>query len=88
MDCGHFQGRKNDNTRWVEENAHLQCKSCNGFYGGKAWTMGKYIDQKYGSGTADMLEAKAKMNIRYDRVQIEAMIVKYKEKYEELIGPY
>lgn len=29
MQCGHYRGRGNMNTRWDEENAKVQCKHCN-----------------------------------------------------------
>ncbi len=55
VDAGHFCSRRHYSTRWEPQNVHVQCKSCNGFHAGQNYLMGKYIDKKYGCGTADEL---------------------------------
>ena len=57
--CGHFVSRKYKATRWDETNANRQCSACNLWGSGRQWEHGKYIDAKYGEGTADALFRKA-----------------------------
>lgn len=77
MDCGHFISRAKDDTRWAEQNCHLQCKVCNGFHGGKGWEMGSYIEIKYGKGTVDKLKLKLLNRRKFERFEIEAMTEHY-----------
>jgi hypothetical protein len=82
MDCGHYQPRQDLNTRWDEKNCHLQCKPCNGFRGGAAEAMAIYIDKIYGSGTAEILRAKARQSLKLDRHKLQLWI----NHYKRLIG--
>ena len=60
-DCGHFMSRQFMSTYFHEKNSHGQCKLCNGPGGsGRQYEHGKFIDKKYGDGTADMLTALSK----------------------------
>jgi hypothetical protein len=54
-DCGHYVTRDRTNTRFNEQNAHLQCKFCNGVKKGEQGKHGIFIDKKYGQGTAEKL---------------------------------
>jgi len=57
--CGHFQKRGKPMTRFNEKNCAPQCVKCNGYNDGEQHKHAKYIDAKYGAGTADHLEALA-----------------------------
>lgn len=59
MTCGHFQKRHHAGTRFNEQNCAAQCVSCNGYHDGEQYKHGRYIDKKYGEGTADKLQALA-----------------------------
>lgn len=74
LQCGHFQSRIFLITRWDELNAHIQCGRCNNFGGGEQYKMSKYINKKYGKGTAEKLEKKSKKRIKLSRVDLQEMI--------------
>lgn len=79
MDCGHFIPRGHHSLRWDERNAHGQCHKCNRYRAGEQYLMAQYIDNKYGKGTADLLNElrfKKEAPRRLDKI---AMIEKYKE---------
>ena len=76
--------RDREGTRWDETNVHLQCVQCNSFKAGKQYEMGKYIDKKYGEGTADKLLIKSKIPKKYQSFEIEGMIKLYRQKVKEL----
>ena len=59
MTCGHFQKRHHAGTRFNDQNCAAQCVSCNSFRDGEQYKHGKYINLKYGEGTADKLQALA-----------------------------
>ncbi len=84
-DCGHFITRDNGHTRYDEKNCALQCIPCNRFKGGKQFEFSKYINMRWGEGTAEQLLIKSKMPGRprrqYDYEQIAEL---YKTKLKEL----
>ncbi len=82
--AGHFMIRDRMNTRWDEQNSHLQCIEDNSFKAGKQYEMGKYIDKKYGEGTADKLLIKSKIPKKYQNFEIEAMIKFYRRRVKEM----
>jgi hypothetical protein len=84
MDCGHFQLRDREPTRYDERNANAQCKNCNRFRSGLQYEHGKAIDRKYGEGTADELAQKAKMNSFRKQHDYEWIAKEYKQKIEQL----
>ena len=86
MDCGHFIGRGSggmSGVRWDERNAHLQCKPCNGFFGGRPHEYEQFMVDRYGQSTVDMLRYLDKRQSYKNKiVQIGLM---YKQMYEELV---
>jgi hypothetical protein len=55
FDCGHFVSRRFMGTRYEEQNASAQCRRCNKWGSGEQYKHGKYLDEKWGPGTADAL---------------------------------
>ena len=53
--CGHFMSRRSMATRWHPLNCASQCPSCNTFNQGRQYEFSKYIDKRFGEGTAEML---------------------------------
>ena len=53
--AGHFVSRGKLITRFHLKNVHAQCVGCNMFRQGEQYAHSKYIDARYGSGTADGL---------------------------------
>ena len=75
---GHFQSRKHYSTRFDEVNCQVQCAGCNVFKYGEQYVFGNKLDKKYGSGTAERLHFKAKQIIKLTNLEIEEMIIRYK----------
>lgn len=86
LDCGHFQSRRYDQTRWDTRNTHVQCVSCNNFNAGQQYVMGLFLDKKYGEGTAMSITAKSRINQRFPKFQIESMANKFKSDCEFILG--
>lgn len=82
--CGHFIPRGCKLTRYSEENCALQCGYCNTFKQGEQYKFGKAIDQKYGKGTSEKLEALEakykKDGYKWQVDELEALIKYYKER--------
>tara|TARA_R110000744_G_scaffold127703_1_gene234598 strand:+ start:534 stop:923 length:390 start_codon:yes stop_codon:yes gene_type:complete len=76
---GHFMSRKHYTTRWDETNCQVQCAGCNVFKYGEQFLFGKYLDEKYGDGTAEELYYKSKQSIKLADFELEEMILKYKK---------
>ncbi len=82
--AGHFQSRSHHSTRWDEVNVQVQCVKCNMFRQGEQYKFGLYLDQRFGDGTAEELENRAKTIVKLNRVDYEEAIERYKQKIREL----
>ena len=87
MHCAHFISRKHEATRFLEENCHPACPSCNTFHQEehmRRYTL--FMLDTYGRDFIDQLDTKSKEIIRRrveDYLEIEAY---YKERLNELGG--
>jgi len=82
--AGHFQSRSHHSTRWDEVNVQVQCVKCNMFRQGEQYKFGLYLDDRFGDGTAEDLENRAKTIVKLNRVDYEEAIERYKQKINEL----
>ena len=82
--AGHFQSRSHHSTRWDEVNVQVQCVKCNMFRQGEQYKFGLYLDDRFGDGTAEELENRAKTIVKLNRVDYEEAIERYKQKIREL----
>ena len=82
--AGHFQSRSHHSTRWDEVNVQVQCVKCNMFRQGEQYKFGLYLDERYGKGTAEELEQRAKTIVKINRVDYEEAITRYKQKIKDL----
>ena len=82
--AGHFQSRSHHSTRWDEVNVQVQCLKCNMFRQGEQYKFGLYLDDRFGDGTAEELENRAKTIVKLNRVDYEEAIERYKQKINEL----
>jgi len=85
MQNGHFMSRRHASTRWDEENCQVQCYSCNVMQQGKQYEYSIWLDNNYGEGKADELLIKSGFITKFDRIDYEEMIIKYKEKVNNLL---
>mgnify|MGYP003647985741 CR=1 FL=1 len=83
MQCGHFQSRRFMATRYDERN-QIQCIKCNMFEQGMQWQFGLNLDAKYGEGTAEEMQFKARQIQKFSRVDYEDKITYYKSLVENL----
>ena len=84
MQCGHFQSRRFLATRFDEQNCQVQCQKCNIWSQGEQYKFGLHIDGKYGEGTAEELQYKARQTVKLSRVDYEEEISYYKEAVNKL----
>jgi len=85
MQCGHFQSRRFMATRYSEDgNCQVQCVACNLYRAGEQYKFALAIDAKYGEGTADDLQFKARQIIKFTRADYEDKISYYKSFVKKL----
>jgi len=84
LQAGHFQSRSHHSTRWDEVNVQVQCVKCNMYRQGEQYKFGLYLDDRYGDGTAEELEQRAKTIVKLNRVDYEEAVERYKKKIKEL----
>ena len=71
-------------TRWCEINVQPQSAADNLFGQGEQFKFGLNLDVKYGEGTAEELQYKAKQIQKFSRVDYEEKISYYKELVKNL----
>jgi len=79
MQCGHFQSRRHNATRWDNKNCQVQCVKCNMFEQGEQYKFGMYLDAKYGLGTSEELEILSKQPFKISRIDYVEKISYYKD---------
>jgi len=84
MQNGHFQSRSHLATRFCEINCQPQCVGCNMFKQGEQYKFALALDAKYGEGTAEELQYKARQTIKLSRIDYEEKISYYKLAVENL----
>ena len=84
MQCGHFQSRRFMATRYDEKNCSAQCVACNMFRAGEQYRFALAIDAKYGEGTAEDLQYKARQIQKFARSDYEDKLTYYKEAVKNL----
>ena len=82
--AGHFMSRRCLSTRWCEINVQPQSAADNLFGQGEQFKFGLNLDAKYGEGTAEELQYKAKTIQKFSRVDYEEKISYYKELVKNL----
>ena len=82
--AGHFMSRRYLATRFCEINVQPQSPADNLFGQGEQYKFGLNLDLKYGEGTAEELQYKAKQTVKLSRVDYEEEIIYYKELVNNL----
>ena len=82
--AGHFMSRRCLSTRWCEINVQPQSAADNLFAQGEQYKFGLNLDAKYGEGTAEELQFKARQTIKLSRIDYEEKITYYKSAVNKL----
>jgi hypothetical protein len=77
LHAGHFMSRKHYATRWDDVNVQVQCPKCNLFGQGEQYIFGLNLDIKYGKGTAEQLQQKARNTVKLSNDDLNELIHKY-----------
>jgi hypothetical protein len=80
LQCGHFQSRRHNNTRFNEANCQAQCVRCNMFNQGEQYEFGKRLDELYGEGTAERLKKEAQEVKKFTILDLQDIIEYYQEQ--------
>ena len=81
---GHYMSRRHYNTRWDEENCHVQCSGCNVFRAGEIYLYTKYLCLKFGNNFPDMLYEKSNKVVKFADVDLIDMIQYYNDQLENI----
>ena len=84
VDCGHGVSRGHMATKYDEQNNHGQCKICNCHKRGNPIEYKKAVEKKYGPGTWETIQAKARIPAKFGPFEIKTMIEYYKAEIEKL----
>ena len=84
MQNGHFMSRRHMSTRFEEMNTAVQCMGCNMYNQGMQYEMSKYLDKKYGEGTAESMQVLSRQIKKIGRIDYDYLIDLYKDKVKQL----
>lgn len=84
VDCGHYESRSHNNTRYDERNTKPQCKSCNIWKRGNLTIFAVKLQKEYGTGILEELRKKASRTKQFTIKELEKSIECYKDKLKEL----
>ena len=84
LQCGHFMSRRHYNTRWDEDNCHVQCAGCNVFRAGEIYLYTKYLCSKFDNNFPDMLYEKSNITVKFADIDLIELIDYYTEKVNTL----
>jgi len=84
MQNGHFMSRRHMSTRFEVMNTAVQCMGCNMYNQGMQYEMSKYLDKKYGEGTAEAMQLKSRQLGKIGRHDYDYMIDLYKDKVKTI----
>jgi len=82
--AGHFISRRHLATRWCEINVQPQSAADNLFGQGEQYKFGLNLDAKFGEGTSEELQYKARKTVKLSRVDYEEKISYYKNLVDKL----
>jgi len=77
MQCGHYESRRHNATRYDERNCNCQCVGCNCFRNGNMTVYALKLQEKYGEGILQDLRKKAEKIKRFTKKDLEEIIEKY-----------
>ncbi len=81
---GHFMSRRHYNTRWDEDNCHVQCSGCNVFRSGEIYLYNKYLCAKFDNNFPDRLYEKSNITVKFADIDLIELIDYYTEKVNTL----
>lgn len=84
MQCGHFFGRKNMNTRWDEQNCHSECVHCNCFDENHLEGYERNLIAKIGQSAFEDLCARAHGMRKWSGWELKDMIKHYTAEVKRL----
>jgi len=85
LQAGHYQRSWKASVKYIENNIHAQCYACNCKHHGLEEIHARFIDDKYGKGTAKTLENSANMKTKkYANFELIELIKYFKQKIEVL----
>ena len=77
LECGHFIPRQYKTTRWNELNAAGQCSYCNRWQHGAQLDFYQALTKKHGYPPINELSILKRVNTRFTRSDLEALVAKY-----------
>ena len=83
-DCGHYHSRRHMGTRYDEDNAHSECRSCNRFKADHLIGYERNLIAKIGRMRFDKLAWKAAQPMKWTDKELEELAAYYKERNKEL----
>lgn len=83
IQCGHFMGRSNLGTRWMEANCRPQCMECNYFKTGNIEEF-EYKLHAENNAVVEYLRETARQPVRPTREELKSLVIEYRSKLNNI----
>ncbi len=84
MDCGHYVSRSYKSTRWLDENAEPQCRSCNRFHEGVKDVFALNLIKKHGQDILQQLSDKKRQIKKFTIDELAEIKKELQQKIKEM----
>ena len=80
IQCGHFMGRSNLGTRWMEQNCRPQCEPCNCYKDGNLEVFENKLNEENNS-IVEYLRECARQVVKPTKDELKQLLIEYRSKY-------
>tara|TARA_Y100000590_G_scaffold460136_1_gene618771 strand:- start:818 stop:1231 length:414 start_codon:yes stop_codon:yes gene_type:complete len=84
LHCSHNFGRRHRTIRWCKDNALSLCFVCHKWFGESPADSGKWLEQKIGEGTIDILREKRDSGVKVSKLEEKDIAKHYRQQLKEI----
>lgn len=84
LHCSHNYSRRHRTIRWCKENALALCFGCHQWYEGNPPESGRWLENKLGKGTIQLLEEKKNAKIKVPKFEEKEIAKHYREELKKI----
>ena len=84
LHCSHNFSRRHRTIRWCKDNALALCCYCHEWFGGNPADSGKWLEEKLGDGTMEILREKKNSKMKVTKLEEKEIAAHYKQQLKKL----
>lgn len=85
VDAGHYASRTHMNTRFDEQNVHVQCKRCNKWLNGNLSAYAAFMISRYEPGIIVEINQRSQIIKKWTRKELQALVKEWRVEIRKLL---